>query len=221
MDEAARVAYLRRLDAEVLTADAELAELEGALQAHEGCGPPDNIPELGWARARCETLRSWAEVLQRHERSLEAFEAEGAAAAASAHALAAPARTLLLQARAEQARGELLRARLLVHERLMLLRQECAFRHEAQLRMLEEVYARAETAAARQYPAADRSLQLSLAWLRCELHAAWRLMERVLRADDRDWAHARRDFERALDTLSHSAQRLATSATRSGRRCFA
>ena len=201
MDDSARAAYLQRLDAEVLTADAELAELESALRPDGGAWSADDIPELGWARACCETLRGWVELLQRLEPSTT-----------EAHAgspLRSVASERLLQARTEHARGELLRARLLVHERITLLRQECAFRHEAQLRLLEEVHAHAEAAAAH-YGRPDRTLQLSLAWLRCELHAAWRLMERALNAEDRDWARARRDFERALANLSRSAQRLAS-----------
>lgn len=212
MDEAVRAAYLRRLDAEVLAADAELSELEAALQPEEGCGNIDDIPELGWARARCEALRGWAQVLQREEAAASATtDDDDAPSGHRGAALRSTAREQLLQARVEHARGELLRARLLVHERLLLLRQDCAFRHEAQLRVLEEVYLRAETLAAC-HPHVDRTLQLSLAWLRCELHAAWRLMERVLRSEDRDWGRARRDFERTLASLSHSTQRLAAGA---------
>jgi hypothetical protein len=201
MEEAARVAYLQRLDAEVLTADAELAELESALQPEEGCWSADDIPELGWARACCESLRGWVELLQRLDPS--------APEARIGSPLHSAAREQMLQARTEHARGELLRARLLVNERITLLRQASAFRHEAQLRLLEEVHLRAEAAAALA-PRPDRTLLVSLAWLRCELHAAWRLMEAVLQAEDRDWARARRDFERALASLSRSAQRLAS-----------
>lgn len=207
MDEVARAAYVRRLDAEVLAADAELTELEAALEPEEGCGSPvEDIPELGWARARCEALRGWVQLLKRQD--LAATDASGRQGAA----LRSPARGELLQVRAEHARGELLRARLLVHERILLLRQDCAFRHEAQLRLLEQVHLRAETVASACYPQVDRPLQLALAWQRYELQTAWRLMEQVLRADDRDWPRARRDFEQALAALSRSAQRLASGS---------
>ena len=104
------------------------------------------------------------------------------------------------------AKDALLGARLEVHERLQLLRQQYAFLHEAQLRELEAMYTSAEAAT---------TVRLhGLEWLRCELHAGWRLLERMLRAEDRDWLRARRDLEQMLQTLSHSIARLAPGQRR-------
>jgi hypothetical protein len=196
MDEAERTEYLQRLAGELGSADAELLELEAALRQDAARGSAtDDVPELAWARARCEVLRGWVEALYRR----------------AAQPTGAPDGPLY--AHAEHSRAALLRARLEVHERLQLLRQESAFHYEAQLRGLEEAYARMERAEARA-PRPSRTLQLSLAWLRCELHATWRLLERMLRAEDRDWVRCRRDFERSLMALSHTAERLAPAPER-------
>ncbi|MBF5045233.1 hypothetical protein FGE12_22705 [Aggregicoccus sp. 17bor-14] len=186
---AAETGYVGRLEAELRAADDELAELERSLQL---AGGAEDVPELAWARARWEALGGWVQALHRRDGRAagQPFTPEDS-----------------LHAHAEGARSALLRARLEVHERLQLLRQDLAFRAEAHLRALEDGYARAEAEVARS-PHPSAALGLSLAWLRCELHATWRLLERMLRSEDREWARTRRDFERALEALSHSAQRL-------------
>lgn len=189
MEEMAQTGYLQRLEAELSAADGELNALEAALRAERGRDGRDDLPELAWARAHCEALHGWVQALQYRDPPERPFCPEDA-----------------LHSRAEHARNRLQQARVQVHERLQLLRQQYAFLHEAQLRELEEMYSSALAVAA----ARLRGLE----WLRCELHAGWRLLERMLRAEDRDWLRARRDLEQMLQTLSHSIARLAPEQRR-------
>jgi hypothetical protein len=183
MGEVAQTGYLQRLQAELEAADAELTALEDGLRAERGRDCRDDLPELAWARAHCEALQGWVQALQYRDAPERPFCPDDA-----------------LHARAEHARNRLQQARAQIHERLQLLRQQYAFLHEAQLRELEEVYSSAQ--------ATGTARPRGLEWLRCELHAGWRLLERMLRAEDRDWLRARRDLEHMLQTLSRSIGRL-------------
>lgn len=188
MAEMAQTGYLQRLEAELDASDSELAELEVALYAGLGergpCARQDELPELAWARAHCEALQGWVQTLRWRDPPERPFSPEDP-----------------LHARTEHARNRLQRARAQVHERLLMLRQEAAFQCEARLRALEDAYARAEVRHA--------GAPFALGWLRMELHAGWRLLERMLRAEDRDWLGARRDLERALGALDRSSARIA------------